>query len=156
MRAFLSVAELAYAAGIIDGEGSIGLAKTRRRGQAAPNWNVRLEVASTDWRLLSWLRNTFDLGAIGNVHSRAGWRPCGRWTVHKRAAGEVIQAVRPYLVIKAEQADIALAFRASIEAKRSSLRLTLGQQLERDELRDRLRTLNQRGRGGDAKGSKSA
>src|SRR6266851_7520859 len=151
MRAFLGVHELAYAAGIVDGEGSIGLSKTRRRGQTAQNWNVRLEVASTDWRLLYWLRNTFDLGAIGNVHSRAGWRPCGRWTVHKRAAGEVIQAIRPYRVIKAEQADIALAFRASIEAKRSSLRLTLTQQLERDGLRDKLRALNQRGQGGGAK-----
>jgi len=96
--------ELAYLAGIIDGEGCISLG-VRKLIYVTPT----IQVTNTDKRLTDWLQSC--LG--GNVYVGRETRPTRKqpylWSVAGAKAREIIKAVRPYLMLKVEQADIILA-----------------------------------------------
>jgi hypothetical protein len=111
---------------VIEGEGSFILIE-----RSCP----RLEVTNTDTGLLTRCRAI--MGGLGKIRlSGKGYarkRDCYRWYVSGDAARATIRAVLPYLVIKAEQAEILLAIRTTIgrhllpaereERKRLDLRL---------------------------------
>lgn len=106
--------DLAWAAGIIDGEGCIDI--SLRQGRYA---QLDVSVVNTDPRLLLRLRELFR----GSVHhrphqtSRPRHRMTWRWTIVSRQAETFLRQVRPYLVIKQEQADIALAMRKTMRIR---------------------------------------
>lgn len=100
--------ELAYAAGIVDGEGCIFIGN--RGGNATPKYTLKVEVCSTTPVVLRWLRNRFG-GNITNATTPSDkQKPQQRWSVSTAAAGKFLAAIRPYMVIKAEQADLAIQF----------------------------------------------
>lgn len=95
---------LAYLAGIVDGEGSI------IGHVAAGNVTVSLFVGNTSTALILWLYSN-----VGGTYWRmAGRNPTGgvskpmyRWFVGGKAALAIIAAIRPWLIVKAEQATCA-------------------------------------------------
>src|SRR3990167_3625091 len=109
-----TVEELAYLAGIIDGEGHItielGGVKTR------PNHQVIACSVNTAPSLILWLREHFG-GIIytqhhENIESRR--RHCYRWVMHTDLQDKLLPQLLPYLLIKSEQAKLAIAFRKTI------------------------------------------
>jgi hypothetical protein len=106
MHISVTVAELAYLAGIIDGEGCIGL---RLPGPSVTP-SVRIEVTNTDRRLISWLSDRFggySSGPVRPTNSKLAYR----WTLAKRDdVRSLLEAMLPYLVIKDRQASLALEF----------------------------------------------
>lgn len=102
----LTAPELAYLAGILDGEGTIGgsmyWAPRSRHGSAV----VRVRVFNTDLRLLNWIHERCG----GVVH--AGGAPLGRakqvylWEIKRKPAAALLAAVAPYLVLKRRQAEL--------------------------------------------------
>jgi len=106
--------DLAYAAGAIDGEGCIGLHRTGNKSR--PSVGLRLSVFNTDPRLPYRMQDLFG----GNVYVSKrplGHKPLHEWVLLSAKAADVLKKVYPYLVIKKEQADIALDF-AKIIGKR--------------------------------------
>lgn len=104
---------LGYAAGIVDGEGYIGISTAFdvRKSRKLSHF-VRLVIVNTDPRLPGWFADRFG-GAIAVSHSgrKKRWKPRCSWAIHGERAEKFIEAIRPYLVIKGEQADIALEMR---------------------------------------------
>jgi hypothetical protein len=99
--------EVSYAAGVFDGEGSVGI-NFRPLGPAY--WLV-VSVANTERRLVDWLKTTF--GGCVRVSSRKRPnRPCFQWTLTTRQAGDFLALVLPFLLVKREQALLALEFQA--------------------------------------------
>lgn len=105
-----SVASCAYLAGIIDGEGYIGVVPNR--GRKRPSYGLRISIASTS---MAWL---FDLrtrwGSIGSFHRRCptpGRKLAATWLINGKVAQHVLSLTLPYLGIKREQALIALDFK---------------------------------------------
>lgn len=99
--------ERAYLAGLIDGEGSIGLffnnAPTRSNGAVL----ARLKIGMCDEALIRWLQ------ACTNTCSVTSWKQRNRrwkhvWvaTWHGYAAADLIQLVWPYLRLKRKQARL--------------------------------------------------
>jgi hypothetical protein len=84
----------AYAAGIIDGEGCIGVYSFGHKKNLYP----QLNVTSTDKELCEWLRDLFERGRICEVN-RSGQRRYWRWDCVGNAALDVLLTVEPYLVI---------------------------------------------------------
>jgi hypothetical protein len=86
-----------YAAGIIDGEGHIGIYS---HGQVT-NLYPSVTVESVDKELIDWL---FDLFKIGTISSRKPTTKAPgtyyRWGVVGNGALAVLMAVEPYLVIE--------------------------------------------------------
>ena len=103
--------DLAYIAGIIDGEGCIGLRRETLRRKDKKYATVRLyvSVSNTNEWLLQWLRFSFR-GSLAPCprknHQRLAWE----WCIVFKQARAFLEAIYPYLRIKKPQAEIALRF----------------------------------------------
>lgn len=90
-----------YLAGIVDGEGTITFARTRKQIQ------VRLIIPNTHLPLLAWI---LEATGVGSVHTRTRGKskPLGAWTVFEGTAVTVLRQIEPYLLIKGPQARLAI------------------------------------------------
>lgn len=110
----LTPTELAYIAGLFDGEGTISLIGNQgHRTKPAPNGYVsaRVEISNTNRVLIDWLQ--VRLG--GQVHTTGKYSPTCKQGYKWRAAMtqpalDILEAVLPYLVIKRAQAEIVLEY----------------------------------------------
>jgi hypothetical protein len=98
----LSKLDLAWAGGILDGEGYIG-------AYAMGNFTrLKIAVNNTDPRMLLKLYNMF--GGRLYAYPKRKERQVYSWSTQDSHATKVIAQVLPYLVVKKEQAAIALRF----------------------------------------------
>lgn len=112
--------ELAYAAGIIDGEGSIGVGRKEgsavavgKRGSCKLSYHLLVQVSmKIPTRVPVWLHTTFGghYGEYQQGKNAWGTGTIAKWSIHGTEAQESISGIRPYLIDKAERADMALAF----------------------------------------------
>ena len=98
--------ELAYLAGIVDGEGSIGIGKNKSKPTWKPRFCGYLCVSNTSMPLVEWIADL--LG--GTIIIQKAQSPLSKkkqylWKLTAWRAVEVIRAIRPYLIIKARRAD---------------------------------------------------
>jgi excisionase family DNA binding protein len=109
----LAPTDLAYAAGVIDSDGYIGVHRStyamRVRGDASQAVYVpRVQVKQVTTEALDMLSGLFG-GYRGNGKPAAKkGRPLHVWLVHSAAAGVVCEALLPHLRIKREQAENAI------------------------------------------------
>jgi hypothetical protein len=121
--------ELAYCAGLIDGEGCIRIKRSQPyrhlTGRVNPGYSVAIHLRMVDEPAIAFLHAT--LGGwyyAEKAHSTKG-RPLFCWQATDQVAESVLRAVRPYLRIKAQQADLALEFRAlQADRKRHRTKIT--------------------------------
>lgn len=105
----LTVADCAYLAGIIDGEGCVSIGCRKGVG----TFTIHLVIASTDIQFLYDLQALW--GGIGsmclrNKTTEKNWSPALQWTITGYDVIEVLKLTRPYMRIKASQADLAFKF----------------------------------------------
>ena len=111
-------AELAYFAGIMDADGCFNINRTGALPRC--DYNIRIQVMNTSKDLTDWLQGQFG----GHVYERAskhGWKTRFEWFLGRQAIPDIVAAIRPYLVIKHRQADLALSFRKSFERRHHPL-----------------------------------
>jgi len=100
---------IGWTAGIIDGEGSIGIAKMKR-DTVRYTYQARLTVSNSNLRALEKLQELWG-GAIkpmrGNSRQKT-WRPTFQWTLSGINMKKLLQRIIPYLKIKSEQAKLAI------------------------------------------------
>jgi len=101
--------ELAYLAGFVDGEGSIAVGVNRRKGKRV--WYLRFSVHQVAPRPLQRLQARFG-GSIRRNERTGNQRSIYEWVAANQIAASAITALRPYLDVKAEEADVALEFQA--------------------------------------------
>lgn len=106
------VADAAYIAGIIDGEGCISLSKkkdpTMRNGYG---YRPFLLVSNTHEPLLRFLQKNTGLGRVykkkaAKAHHKSGYT----WQLWSQQASAVLKWVRPYLRVRHKQADLVIRF----------------------------------------------
>jgi hypothetical protein len=104
--------ELAYLAGFMDGEGTIGMRRVvRPRNTSGYSYEPYVSCGNTDPSIVTWLSEIFG----GQVRKRAVTR--GRnhkpwfyhWQVKSRSATAVCRVLLPYLRMKRPQAELLLA-----------------------------------------------
>lgn len=104
--------ELAYFAGFFDGEGSISILEhTKPTGYRY--MRLLVQVGCTNLEVLEW----FQLRFGGNIynHKRNGNRKqCYTWQLHSRMAANALMLMQPYLLVKVEQARLALEFQETM------------------------------------------
>ena len=95
-----TLTELAWAGGIVDGEGCIQINGA----------SVAVDVQSTSRALIEKLHSI--LGGKCSVESRKTVynRTVFRWRIYGKPAVEILQRVMPYLTEKKEQADLACSY----------------------------------------------
>jgi hypothetical protein len=109
----------------MDGEGHITIGRSRPaedavrarpsggRSRCNGTWHFILNIGmtSTDERLIKWIELHFGGKHYTDKRHQQNWKPALRWRVLGRKAQErLLLGILPYLVIKKEQAGLALDF----------------------------------------------
>ena len=103
--------ELAYLAGFFDGEGCISISK---RSRTAHGYGLMVSVSQLNPEPLLVLRKRFG-GSISRSKDKRGFRTLVVWTIGARLALAALEEMRPYLSVKADEADVALEFQRGID-----------------------------------------
>lgn len=104
---------LAYLAGIVDGEGYIGIKRTTRKDSISPIFHERIQVRMIHEPAIKLLADT--LG--GNYYRESMAQRQGRqlycWQASDAIACNILRALLPHLRIKRSNAEAVLALRES-------------------------------------------
>jgi len=108
--------DLAYLAGIIDGEGSIYIGNFSCNPHTKlPYYQTSMQVTNTDEALIRWLQETF--GGLVNGKSKENTdrprRTAFVWTATGERLTHLCELLMPYLICKKRQAEIMLKMRAT-------------------------------------------
>jgi intein/homing endonuclease len=126
----LSDTQWAYLAGIMDGEGSFSIARGGRKPDPEHghpngyiNWQLKISIGNTNENLHAWLlENVGGAKYLGHKSKTDKHKSGYNWQLHgKENMKEFIEGVLPYLVLKKEQALLALESIA-VEGKNPELR----------------------------------
>jgi hypothetical protein len=98
--------EIAYTAGLFDGEGSISLVRQKNNRSHSP----QVAVASTDYEVLDWLQKRFGGSIVTKQPYKINHSVSYDWRLTDRRALNFLQLIRPYLVIerKIRRVDLLL------------------------------------------------
>lgn len=142
-----TIAQIAYLAGLIDGEGCIYIGHTKQGKYGnGYQWHSMLKITSCDEALIIWLENIFG----GSKDSRYRWtsknkftRPVYNWQATGPMLDYLLPLVEPFLIIKAKQCDVMKRYRQTSK-NIGSKRLPLEINEKRLLLLSELRNLNSR------------
>lgn len=119
----MRVTDLAYTAGIIDGEGTIIIRRTsmwsnerwKKRG-----FGLAVQVGISDRELCDWLRELWG-GSVYTYKDKRSeyWKAISRWFISANQALALLEAILPYLRLKRTQAEVGIAFQQA-KKKRGS------------------------------------
>ena len=139
------IIKLAYTAGIMDGEGSVFLFKSKPKGKCFFQYWLTVRISNTNEWLIHWLK--FNYGGNINISKspkHPEWAMCFRWELHGEKAAEFLASIIPFLYLKKPQAEIALKFRDSIKVTHKNL--TEEELAVREAQYITMRSYNQKGR----------
>tara|TARA_R100000234_G_scaffold7341_1_gene4804 strand:- start:61 stop:486 length:426 start_codon:yes stop_codon:yes gene_type:complete len=99
---------LAYIAGLFDGEGCVSykqyMRKRSHNKKAYPTWQIRLEMAMTDKSILIWVCEVLKVGTVTEKKYKTaytvGWKKQWRWRCSHRDAYYVSCLLFPYAHVK--------------------------------------------------------
>jgi hypothetical protein len=135
--------QLAYAAGILDGEGCIHISSRKTKGDM-PCICLGVAISNTDRRVIDWLLDTFKAGAVFTRPAKERRKESYSWSLQSEQAEDFLTLVRPYLIIKGEQADVGFELRELTMPKgepKAKSRLTEQDISERLALKEKLEAL---------------
>ena len=141
------MASVEYVAGLIDGEGWIGITQRSRGG----TYTIDVKVSMSDMGMpaLRALEATLGGKAIPDREAADTRRPSWRWSLSGKRAATALRVVAPHLLVKREQARIALQLMEMVESApmgRGGGAQWSPEMLNRAELlRNRIKHLNRRG-----------
>tara|TARA_R100000231_G_scaffold95303_1_gene71488 strand:- start:626 stop:1045 length:420 start_codon:yes stop_codon:yes gene_type:complete len=102
--------DIAYIAGLFDGEGSVTYKNYMRRRtkkeKAYPTWNIQLEVSMTEESIIRWLHEVLNVGSVSKrpPHKNSmGRKMQWRWRCSHREAYHVCCLIWPYSHIKLDK-----------------------------------------------------
>ena len=95
--------QLAYIAGLFDGEGSVSRYQTMRKGRKNPTWVIRCEVNMTDKPVVKWIHDTLGFGSFHKKPpspKQLGRQMQYRWCCSYRDALKFANLLLPYSRVK--------------------------------------------------------
>ena len=145
---YIKPEDLAWIAGFVDGEGYIG--SPSRGVRANPLTNpIQVTITNTDPRPILFIHSLCG-GYLWNTPRKGKWKTAFRLGFASKKACVFLKTILPYLRVKREQAEIAIAL-ADMQQRRGKRGFVYEDCKEEEkghvvELRTRLRALNKRGK----------
>lgn len=144
--------KLAYCAGFFDGEGSISIhfsMRDMKNGKAYPRWQEEVKVTQLDKTPLLVFKELFGGYIYKTLHYTINRIPYHRydWKLASNQAHEFLEIIAPYLILKKEEAEIAVEFGTTfyIIGKRDTRNGVKSEVLaKRKELHDKIRQVRSR------------
>jgi len=115
--------KLAYAAGVIDGEGCISIYRCRVFGNGIyggriKNYRMKVNITQKDGRIIDWFVGNF--GGTAYLHwkgTKTGYSH--EWVISHQKASAFLKQILPFLIYKKPQAEIAIRFQDRIKQRMS-------------------------------------
>ncbi len=101
--------QLAYAAGIMDGEGNIGIVK-RQWSKRNDKYHLQVRVTMCDREIPEWFQSHFGGGLSIRKRTNLNHRPVYTWQISHRSCIPMLKAILPYLICKKPQVELGIAF----------------------------------------------
>lgn len=103
--------QVGWTAGVVDSEGCISAYGQDRKGRSGKIWSLRVMVANTDIRMIHRFEELWGGKMRHHGEPRKDTHTqCWLWEVCGKEAGEFLSLIRRELVVKREQADLAIEF----------------------------------------------
>lgn len=136
----LLIAEAAYLAGLVDGEGHISI--YGGYGKSDPHrFRIALGIANTSLLMLDWVRMTTGVGGISSQgQPTPRQKPVFQWNISSENAYAVLAQIKPYLIVKPDRAALVMQFQERL--RDPALKADRSWQLE---YVDHIRSMNRRG-----------
>ena len=149
IRGKLSGVDKAYIAGLIDGEGNIGIHRhTDNRGKSKLH-RLAIAVSNNNPAMFQYLIKKLG-GMVTKRQQQKDWNINYLYKVQTSDVQYVLKSVLPYLILKRKQAILGLKFLASKQkyalsknGNRYSHPLTIREQIKREAFYVKMRMLNQ-------------
>ena len=119
----ITVAQWAYAAALMDGEGSFSISHgtgKSKAGKPYPLFDSKVMVSNTSVALMEWLKDIFGgyyyasvkhVSAKAKANGQNSMKTCYRWIANTYSLQDwFVRGITPYLIIKKRQAEVALEF----------------------------------------------
>ncbi len=108
----MDTADLAYMAGIMDGEGCIHIGREQHSDRLIPCYWLEIMIGITDRYICRLFHGNFG-GTVRNIGEAtethyAKWM----WRISGNKASDMLQLLLPYLRLKHSQAELALKFQS--------------------------------------------
>lgn len=135
---------LAYTAGLIDGEGYMGLIP---HSVTKNSYSPKVKVASTTMELVQFLHNNFG-GHLDKlrISSQSNHKSSAMWTLSNGInVGPFLEKLLPYLKVKNKQANLILKYIKEYPYKKMRQKDNKDIILKRQEIYKQIRLLNYRG-----------
>ena len=142
--------DLAYAAGIIDGEGCITITEHKGKdGIGHSTYFLRCLVSMNDYNIIEWLHSTFTLGSVYMIKDKrlTTRKTCWCWNVGGSKCGNFLELVLPYLKLKQPQAKLGIKFQQHRQTHRPFKPLNEDEMAQAIDNFNQMRRLNINGRG---------
>ena len=112
---------LAYLAGIVDGEGCFWIGKVPKKvgdGYVSEHYRGLLKIDNTDKKLIEWIDIVFSgtsSARCRSTSSRKFERDIYTWNATGDRLLDICELILPYLVIKKEHCEVMIKFRKSYQ-----------------------------------------
>ena len=119
---YMKKTDLAYLAGILDGEGCIHIGKWIGQEGQLPRYRLAVQISMVDKVPLLLAR--FAFGGYLRLRKRKNdkWKPLWEWGVGSGSAVECLKDLMPYLHTKKAEAELAIKFQESKNHKQNWVR----------------------------------
>lgn len=132
--------DLAYLAGMVDGEGCITAVECKpNRCNKSPRFRAQLTITNTSERLINWIQKTFG-GRAYVTHKPGQWkatRICWRIMFSPGHSEQLLRAMLPYLIVKKDQAELSFKLRAMTRSTRTTFSNKKPQLLSEEVIQER-------------------
>ena len=135
--------DLAYTAGLIDGEGCIQIARhnNQKTVDGHPRYVLMIRFNMVSAGILKWLCETYGGSFFpGKKPRNENWRQQWIWSLANRGGEDFLVLLLPYLRIKKAEAEVALEFRKTLLTDHHS-KVTSELAEEREDMYWKLRLL---------------
>jgi hypothetical protein len=147
----LSETEKAYLAGLVDGEGWIGVElkmPEHTNGCRRASFMVTVRVVNTKRKCLDWIENKTGVGTVHPSRKKIkGQRLVYEYRACTLQAAAILKQIAPYLIIKQEQAKLVMTLaEIRFKQKKSGMNGITNEEWEKQyEIYKQVKMLNKRG-----------
>lgn len=138
-----TIAQLAYLAGLLDGEGCI-TAVARKSVGRGNSYRTDVTIANTCKKVTDWLLKNFGGAVYTRTFKETRYKTAYNWYMDPKEILSLLPKVIPFLVVKKSQAELMLEFRNLIQEH--NLQLSKKVVDKRRRIANRFRKLNKKGK----------